>query len=152
MKNEKAENRGIDQELFSMLRTFLEEAPVFENMGISLVYLGKGTAGIKASVKKDHTFFSGRLHGGIIATLADTAMGWAVGTLGQADQNTVTVDMMINYFIPVFQGNELMAEGYIIYAGNKSVAAEVNLFSNGKLVAKGRGTFFLVHKTDLNDE
>lgn len=78
-------------------------------------------------------------------------MGWAVGTLGQADQNTVTADIMVNYFIPVFQENELIAEGYVVHAGRNSVVAEANLFSKEKLVAKSRGTFFLVQKTNLND-
>lgn len=65
MKNENVENRGIDEELFDMLCTALKEAPAANDIGLSLVYLGKGVAGVKVISKQEHTVFAGRLHGGL---------------------------------------------------------------------------------------
>lgn len=83
----------------------------------------------------------GRLHSGIIATLADTAMGWAIITLGRS---CVTVDMNTNCFIPAFGDHDLIAEAHVIHSGKRIVVAEATLLNDkGELVAKSRGTFSL---------
>lgn len=141
MNKTEAENKGIDEKWFYTLCQHFKESPSLQTMGIELIYLGKGIAGIKMSAERGYTTVNGRLHGGIIATLADTVMGWAIISLGNP---TVTVDMRLNYFAPVFEGTELTAEGYVIHAGKTTAVAEASLFNNkGKLVAKSMGTFFV---------
>jgi len=146
----KVENRGLDEALFDFLCTGMVEAPSAQSFGLSLIYLGQGKAGMKITARREYTTVLGRLHGGMIAALADTAMGCAVGTLGNVNLNTVTVDMNLNYFSPVFEDTELIAEGHVIHSGKSTAVAEAELFNNhGKLVAKSRGTFFITKNTDL---
>jgi acyl-CoA thioesterase len=104
---------------------------------------------MKLSVKQEYTTVKGRLHGGIIATLADSCMGWSINSLGKI--GTVTIDMTLNYFAPVYLGTELRAEGNVIHAGRSTVVAEASLYDNssGKLVAKSRGTFFVTNNVDI---
>ena len=102
---------------------------------------------MKMTISHEYTTVMGRLHGGIIAALADTAMGWSVLSLGRI---SVTVDMTLNYFVPVFEPTELTAKGYVIHAGRNTVVAEAELFANNdKLVAKSRGTFFVHSQTEM---
>lgn len=135
------ENRGIDDELFSFLCRRWAASPTHQTLNIGLYYLGQGEAGIKIKPGMDYTTVRGRVHGGIIATIADTAMGWAVLSLGR---NCVTIDMYVNYFNPFFSENVLIAEGKVIHAGNRTVVTEATLVNEkGELIAKSRGTFSL---------
>jgi acyl-CoA thioesterase len=148
MKETPIENKGIDDNLFHAMCTRFDEIPAHETMGMSLTYLGHGVAAMKMSVEQEYTTIKGRLHGGLIATLLDTVMGMSVNSLGKV--GTVTLDMNLNYFAPVFQGTELKAEGNVIHAGRSTAVAEASLYdNNGKLVAKSRGTFFVTNKIDI---
>ena len=142
------ENRGLNNVFFDFLRIRWETAPIHQTLPISLTYLGQGTVGLKMSAGREYTTVRGRLHGGISATLADTAMGWAIITLGRT---CVTVDMYMNYFAPAFEDDELIAESTVIHAGKRTAVAEATLHNNkGDLIAKSRGTFSL--KTDGLEE
>lgn len=135
------ENRGIDDDFFDFLCKRWESAPIHQTLDISLTYLGQGAVGLKMSAGREFTTVRGRLHGGISATLADTAMGWAIITLGHT---CVTVDMYMNYFAPSFGEDELIAEANVIHSGKRTVVAEATLFNDkGELIAKCRGTFSL---------
>ena len=61
----------------------------------------------------------GRIHGGTIATLADTVMGDAV--ICATGRYCRTMDINITYLAPVFEGNKLIAEGIVIHTG-KTIA------------------------------
>jgi acyl-CoA thioesterase len=98
-------------------------------------------AGLKIHLGDEYTTFRGILHGGISAVLADTAMGWAVMTLGRT---CVTVDMYTNYLAPAFGEHGLSAEAQVVYSGKKMAVAEANLYNDkGEMVVKSRGTFYL---------
>jgi acyl-CoA thioesterase len=136
------ENRGIDDSFFNYLCVQWQLAPIHHSMDLNLTYLGPGTAGLKWNAGQHvYTTIKGRLQGGILATIADTAMGWAIITLGRS---CVTVDMYINYLTPAFEENEIIAEGNIVHSGKRTVMAESTLLNNkGELIAKSRGTFSL---------
>lgn len=142
------ENRGIDDDFFDFLCKRWESTPIHQVLKISLTYLGPGVVGLKMRAGRKFTTIRGRLHGGISATLADTAMGWAIITLGRT---SVTVDMYMNYFAPSLGENELIAEASIIHSGKRTVVAEATVFNaKGELIAKSRGTFSL-KKGDLQE-
>ncbi|MDD2621184.1 MAG: PaaI family thioesterase [Syntrophomonadaceae bacterium] len=135
------ENRGIKNEFFNLLCERWMSFPIHKVLDISLVYLGQGTVGIRMQAGGEFTTIRERLHGGIGATLADTAMGWAIITLGRT---CVTVDMYINYIAPIFAQDVIIAEGNIVHSGKRTVVAEATLLNQkGELVAKSRGTFSL---------
>jgi uncharacterized protein (TIGR00369 family) len=136
-----AENRGIDEGLFHQTLAKLRDTPACQTMDIRVKYLGKGTAGLKMSVSHEFQNSQGLLHGGFIAALADTAMGYSIVTLGF---RIVTLDLNLNYFAPALMGTELSAEANVLHVGKNTIVAEAALYnSDKKLVAKSRGTFFL---------
>lgn len=109
-----AENRGIDEDIFNKIITVYSRQPCHQTIGLVITYLGKGTAGMKIVPELQFTTEGGRVHGGIIATLADIVMGAAVTTNGLIYR---TAEMKINYLVPVFEEVELIAEAKVVHPG-----------------------------------
>lgn len=144
------ENRGLDPDYFEVMCEGFEKSPFSKALNIQIIYLGKGAAGIKMIPEPKYSTRGQRVHGGIIATLADTAMGLASTTSGSFCR---TVDINLNYLAPVYEGAEMTAEGYVIQAGKTITVVESSLFNNeGKLIAKGRGTFIVDKKSKIYED
>lgn len=140
MQTYEVENKGLDQSIFHYVSTRYTAAVCHQTMGFILTYLGKGIAGMKMYPAPMFSTKGGRVHGGIIATLADTVMSAAAATTNGNIYRTV--DISLNYFAPVFEVVELRADGYVVHPGNTIAVVEASLYNNeGKLIAKSRGTF-----------
>ena len=138
-----AENRGIDERVYQHIITIAQQIPALLSMGISVIYLDKGKAGMSMCIQKKFANARGIIHGGILAALADSAMGHAIATLGIRG---VTVDLNINYCAPVGKDvtKLIRADGYVLHAGKTLVVAEAALYNEDeKIIAKSRGTFFI---------
>ncbi len=137
-----AENRELEKEIFELVRQVYDNQQCHQTLGFGITYLGKGVAGMKMYPDPVYSTRGGRVHGGIIATLADTVMGAAAATLGQIYR---TAELKINYVLPVFEELELVAEARVVHPGKTLAVVEANLFnSEGKLVSKSLGTYFRV--------
>jgi uncharacterized protein (TIGR00369 family) len=87
-------------------------------------------------------------HGGILATLVDTAASFAIATrLGRPPQ---TVDMRVDYH-SVAKPGDLIARGKIIRLGRTIATAEAVIDDGGnKLIASGRATFLVAEDRASN--
>ncbi|NPV90143.1 MAG: PaaI family thioesterase [Firmicutes bacterium] len=143
--DESIEKRGIEKTLADTV-DMLREIPFYSALGITIKYLGEGEAGLKITVKPEFLNSQGRLHGGIITTLADTSMGFSAFTLGLKG---VTIEMNINFLAPVQLGTELVAEASVLHVTSNTLVAEAGIYNgDGQLLAKSRGTFFLTSKNN----
>lgn len=87
----------------------------------------------------------GILHGGVVATLLDTALGRAVATVCQSDQDVVTAQLNINFVRPVWSGETLLATGEVQHHGRQTAVARGEIRTDDDvLVATGSGTFLFV--------
>lgn len=140
MNKNEAENRGLDEGIFNFILNRYTSANCHQTLGFQFIYLGPGQAGMRIYPQPEYSTPGGRVHGGMIAVLADTVMGAAAVTIdGQVYR---TVDLNINYIAPVFEEKELRAEAVVAHPGKTIRVVESSLFDDrGKLVAKSRGTF-----------
>lgn len=138
MSSGQVENRGIDPQLFKFLcERWL--VPINKELALDLAYLGEGNAGMRMNASHEYSTVRGRLHGGIISTVLDTAMGWALLSLGYSP---MTTDMYMNYLTTVFEDTELTADAQVIHLGNRTAVAEAAMQDDqGRLVATSRATF-----------
>ena len=84
----------------------------------------------------------GFLHGGIIATLLDEAMG-KVNRF--SDVRAVTAELNIEYHRPVPVEREILVEAFQVERNGRSLVHHGEVRSaSGKLLAKGRGRFAVV--------
>ncbi|WP_261133866.1 PaaI family thioesterase [Bacillus sp. Marseille-Q3570] len=84
------------------------------------------------------------VHGGLTATLADTAMGTFVNRKIPDDKVAVTSEIKMNYTAPGV-GEFLVCRAEILHLGTKTSVTEAKIHNeNGTLVAVSTGSFYLV--------
>jgi uncharacterized protein (TIGR00369 family) len=87
------------------------------------------------------------VHGGVLATLVDAAVGGALGTYGTAAAGGVdqaTLDLNVT-FIAAARGDVLLAEGRILRRGRSIAFGETRVTDTaGTLVALGRATYMII--------
>lgn len=91
-------------------------------------------------VENCHLNVKNTIHGGVLATMLDNVIGDSIAVV--ANCPVITINLNINYVAPVKIGSTLTATGKIIQQGYRiSVAEGIIEDENGKLIAKGTGTF-----------
>ena len=80
------------------------------------------------------------MHGGILATLADTAMGLAVRTVLEPGRRHVTVQLGIEFLSPGRPGT-ITARGRTVKIGTQLGFAEADVMNaDGRLLARAHST------------
>jgi acyl-CoA thioesterase len=106
------------------------------------VETGEGTATVEMTPTEDMTNHSGFVHGGMISTLADSAMGRSVRTLKPGVVRAMSFDLKLSFITAAKIGERLRATARVIHAGRRTVVTECRIEGpDGKLVATGSGTF-----------
>lgn len=110
-------------------------------IGMRLVDLRPDLAVISIEMRDDLRQPSGVLHGGVTATLIDTAMAFAVRTQLAATEATATIDLTIHYVRPHLAGT-FTCTARVVRAGKRifTVSADVHN-DDGKLIATGLSTY-----------
>lgn len=92
------------------------------NLEIKELEYGKAVIAVKPQENLQQSV--GLLHGGVTATLCDTAVAVALITMLPVDADIVTIEIKINYLKAV-QGKEIFACAEIIKKGNKIAVGDV---------------------------
>jgi uncharacterized protein (TIGR00369 family) len=84
----------------------------------------------------------GTMHGGIIATLVDTAMGCAVSSTLPADAGFTTLELSTNFVRAITQSTgRVHAEGRVVHGGGRVVTTEARVYDDaGTLYAHAKST------------
>ncbi|MGJ7922521.1 PaaI family thioesterase [Neobacillus sp. LXY-4] len=91
----------------------------------------------------------GIVHGGITATLIDSAMGSLANTLVPEGFATVTTQLNIHYIAPGI-GDHLRCEAHVEHKGSKTMVLSATVYRpDGKKVATSSGSFFIIEKNAL---
>jgi uncharacterized protein (TIGR00369 family) len=122
--------------------TEIPHAPIADLVGMELVELGEGQATFALDPAERHYNPLGTVHGGIAATLLDSAMGCAVHTtLGEGERYT-TLELKVNFVRAITEATgRVVASGAVIHRGGRIATAEARLADeNGRLLAHGTST------------
>jgi uncharacterized protein (TIGR00369 family) len=116
--------------------------PMHMSMRLSSIDLDQAV--IELRTAQCHLQAYGIVHGGVLATLIDTATFWAVYMRIPEDAGLVNIDLKLNYLKPVENGL-LTAEGRAIRSGNQICYAESDVWNaNRDLVAHGTSTLMIL--------
>ena len=90
-----------------------------------------------------HLNSRGSCHGGLLATLADVALGYACVAAGEDGQsrNFVTIDLSIEYLASTQAGDWLYSEVRVLNADSRTAAAAGQLLVDGRPVARISANF-----------
>ena len=121
-------------------------SPFAAFIGAALEELSDGYARLSLTLEPKHTNPHGVMHGGVVTTMMDSAMGAALGRLrGDVvrDHPHATIEMNASFLAAARPGDEIIVEGRVLKLG-RTVAfgeAEARRQRDGELIAKGRFTF-----------
>lgn len=119
----------------------LHNLPFAKLIGMRLVDIRPNEAVIKIEMRDDLRQPAGLLHGGVTATLIDTAMAFAVITRLAPDERASTIDLTVHYLRPHLEGT-FTCTGKVVRAGKRifTVSADV-VNEQGKLIATAVSTY-----------
>jgi uncharacterized protein (TIGR00369 family) len=81
-------------------------------------------------------------HGGVIASMIDTVVVPAVGSGYDEPRQVFTIDLQLRYLAPIGEGEDAIAEGWIVQRGRQIVFCEAEVrSSSGVLAATGMLTY-----------
>lgn len=109
---------SITDEQRAFAANVLHSLPFAQLMGMRLIDLQKGVAVISLDIRDDLKQPNGILHGGVTATLIDTAMAFAVRTHLAPTQPTATIDLTVHYLRPHISGT-ITCTAKVVRAGKR---------------------------------
>ena len=137
----------ISEHVKQHFNEFYEANPFLALLGVRVTNYERGRVRLDMDVKHEHTNVHRIAHGGVAATMIDTAMGIACFT---CDKGVVTLEMNLSFISPVCEGR-VYAEGEVIHNGKRTMVCEGRVFDEeGTLCLKATGTFFVVRNFEEN--
>ena len=138
-----------DRDGYDQLRAFARgqvgPAPVTALLGMQLDSVHRGRVVFSLVADEMHENPMGTMHGGVIATLLDSAMGCAVMSMLPAGTAWTTLELKANYVRPIVQTTgAVRAEGRVVHLGTTVATAEAMLSDDtGTLYAHASSTCLL---------
>ena len=129
----KKPNPEYIQELIQIVNSSLFPS----HMSMRLTAIDIDTTEIEMDITPNHFQAYDIVHGGVLATLIDTATFWSVYMRIPEDAGLVNIDLKLNYLEPV-KRESLLAKGRAIRSGKSISYAEAYVLdTNDKIVAHG---------------
>ena len=119
-------------------------------LGLELVDSGQGYATVEMTSTEDMANHSGFVHGGMISTLADSAMGRSLRTVEPGVARAMSFDLKLNFINAAKVGETLRATGRVIHAGKRTMVAECRVEGReGRLIATASATFAVTREKGI---
>jgi uncharacterized protein (TIGR00369 family) len=121
----------------------LPPPPIAALMGFEPVEVEEGRAVFAVTPEEFHYNPIGVVHGGLAATLLDSAMGCAVQTTLPPGQAYTTLEVKVNFARPLTRDTgRVLCEARVVHRGRTVATAEGRVYAedSGKLLAHGTTT------------
>ena len=137
-----------EEQKWAIIKMAIEQSmPANRIFGVKILDIREGFAQVHVPFKDDFVgdFIHGLWHGGIIASIADSAAGIAASTiLTDARDKLNTIDLRIDYLKGAIK-EDLYAEAELLKVGKRIIKVDVKLYQETKgTVAIARGAFSLL--------
>ena len=133
---ERAAHAGIEDEI----RERVAASSFHAAIGIIVEHVRDGSVDLRLEAGPDHANLQGTVHGGVLATLADTAAGLAVRSAIPPGSRHVSVNLDVQYVAPAGMGT-LLATGRVVRLGRRIAFAEGEVSdAAGGLLARAQVT------------
>jgi uncharacterized protein (TIGR00369 family) len=134
--------RDLNADL-ALTREFMRQIPFNQHLGITVEAAHEDGITIACSMRPEFRNGHGVLHGGVIATLADVAVGVALKPR-IAPRTATTIDLKVNYLKPLVDGR-LYARCYLVRVGKTLITGRVDLSDDaGNLMAIAIASYMII--------
>jgi len=105
---------------------------------------GRGFCTVSGRVEPRHLNIHGAVHGGVYATILDTAMGGSVVSLLADGETAATTSLYVEFLRAAREGEVLTAVGRVLRRGRHVAFAEGSLVgSDGEPLSRAGGTWYI---------
>ena len=112
-------------------------------LGMKAKSVGEGRARFELEVEAEHLNPNGTLHGGVIYSLADSAMGAALFSRLDPGEQCATLEITMSYLTPVTAG-AITVDAAVVQRTKRIGVIEAKVFGDGdRMVALATGTFYI---------
>jgi uncharacterized protein (TIGR00369 family) len=142
----------LNPEHLSAVARAINNCPFFKHMSMEILEIGNGFSVVAAQIQREHMNPFGGLHGGVYASVIDTAAYWSVyGDLPE-ENGLVTIDLNVDLLAPAGDGR-ILVKGKKIKTGKTLALAEAEMFDGkGKLLAHGSSKLMVTrNKQSMHD-
>ena len=110
---------------------------------------GPGFCTVTGRVERRHLNINGVVHGGVYATILDTAMGGAVVSLLSEAEVTATTSLYVEFLRPAEEHAQLRARGEVVRRGRHLAFVEGNLYDGDeRRLSQAHGTWYIWSRED----
>ncbi|MGA6926505.1 MAG: PaaI family thioesterase [Desulfosarcina sp.] len=141
--------KTINPAYVEALKNTVEKSPYPRHMAMVLDHIEIDRADVVIELAECHLQPYGIVHGGVIATVIDTATFWSAFLRLLENDGLVNVDLKLNYLQPVVTGR-LIARGFCMRPGRTISYSEAKVFDeNQTLIAHGTSTLMVLKNKSL---
>jgi uncharacterized protein (TIGR00369 family) len=134
---------ALNMEDEQRLREIFRKIPYVQMIGIELVRIERGGATLRLAMRDELMRNGGIAHGGVIASLIDTASAFAVMSGLEPGKTTTTIDLTIQYLRPLSKG-QARAQARVLRAGRRVAVVSVDVMDEAEKLAATALTSYLV--------
>jgi uncharacterized protein (TIGR00369 family) len=137
------------ERLVAMQRGELAPPPAAALLGMEIDEVAPGRAVFSMLSEEVHENPMGTMHGGIVATLVDTAMGCALSSQLPAGDAFTTLELKTNFVRAITPATgRIYAEGSVIHSGGRVATTEARVHdADGTLYAHATSTCLILRGT-----
>jgi acyl-CoA thioesterase len=113
------------------------DIPLLRTLGIAPVEIGERHAMMRVTVDERHRNYFGGAHGGLIATLVDTASFFPQPFL-PSGREVATTQLSVSYVRAARVGDTLTARAEVLHLGRRTASVSIRITdAGGRLIAHG---------------
>jgi len=140
----------VNPDFIEKLKHVVKTSPYPRHMAMVLDQIEFDKSVVALELADFHLQPFGIVHGGVVATLIDTATFWAAFLRLPECDGLVNVDLKLNYLQPAVDGR-LTARGTCMRQGRSICYSQAGVFDdNERLIAHGTSTLMVLEGKGLN--
>lgn len=132
----------LDQERLARIREAFASVPYAKLLGLELGEMKPGVAKLHLDMRDELKQNQGVAHGGVVASLIDTAAAFAVVTRLEPGERVTTTDLTIHYLRPIMSGR-LTATARIVRGGRRLFVLSVEVTNEQQILLATAVTSYL---------
>lgn len=135
--------RKLNPKHVEAIIALINQSPYFKLLSMFIYDIGIGYSLVEVDVENKHLNPFGGIHGGVYASIIDTAAYWAIYCELEENAGLVSLDLKVNNLAPIKSGKLIVKGRRIKFGRTISLAEAVVTSQEGKILAQGTSTLML---------